>query len=130
MFDFLEKLKLKWRPEEIQNDASVVEKNDFTSDLNDNDDIVAQALCDHLNEIQKWKDRLDSIDFLANQARKEFDDIKYSTTNESLMNAIISVDKGYKDTVDFQLAHKSMELLLEWYDVMALRTVTGVGNEQ
>ncbi len=38
----------------------------------DEDTIIAQKLCDHLNMITDFKKRIESIDYLSEQAKKNF----------------------------------------------------------
>ena len=125
MFDFLDKFKSIWTPDKILNEPDVTLIEDSGSVNLASDLELAQTLCDHLNEMQEWKNRIESLDWLASQARQNFDNIAFTTIDESLINSIIKIG-GSDGTVDFQLAKTSMELLFDWYDITAMKSLTGV----
>lgn len=124
MFDFLNKFKKEWNPENILTDNSP--DISFVSDnLTDHEELaLAQRLADHLNEIIDYKNRLDSIDYLSNQAKSNFDNITYVASDESMVNAISAIG-GSNGTVDFFLVCDAIRLVLEFIDQTALEALTG-----
>lgn len=122
MFDFINKFKIKWNPNEIL--SSEVAGNLVQEPVQDlESQQIAQTLCDHLNTIMDYQDRLASLNYLADTARSNFDDLVYTTSEEQLVNAIIQL--GGKDgTVDFALIQKVINLMLEWYTVTAADSLT------
>lgn len=122
--DLLKRFKAIWKPNEILLDDVVSENTKLTSEAPlDEEAILAQKLCDHLNMIMDFKDRIESIDYLSDQARKNFTEISYTTTDEYLVNAINTV--GGKDgTVDFALMQEVIKIMLEWYNVTAADSLT------
>jgi hypothetical protein len=122
MLDFLTKFKQKWKPANILNDD--VSGNVVEQSVNDiQDQTIAQALCDHLNLIADFNDRLDSLNYLSDQAKSNFKDISYTTAEESLVNSI-TVLGGKDGTVDFALIQDCVNLMLEWYTVTAADSLT------
>jgi hypothetical protein len=121
--DFLDKFKSVWTPAKIlSNEILGGEKvQQSQSDLNDT--AVAQALADHLNAIQDYKDRIDAFDFLSQQAKSNFKDKSYQATSESMINSISKI--GGKDgIVDFALAEEAIALILDWMDLQAADAVS------
>jgi hypothetical protein len=122
--DFLNKFKAIWKPNEILlDDISGSTSQPLDEAPIDEDTIIAQKLCDHLNMITDFKKRIESIDYLSEQAKKNFTDISYSTTDEYLVNAITSVG-GIDGTVDFALIQHVIDLMLEWYNMTAADSLT------
>lgn len=122
--DFLKKFKSIWKP----NDILLDEVSGSTSQpLNeapiDEDTIIAQKLCDHLNMITDFKKRIESLDYLSEQSKKNFTDISYTTTDEYLVNAITTIG-GADGTVDFALIQDVIDIMLEWYTVTAADSLT------
>jgi hypothetical protein len=128
MFDFLKNFKFEWNPDRIISDPLPDTLVSPVYNQEDRDELeVAQALCDHLNEIIDWKDRIDAIDYLSAEAKNNFSNLTYTTAEEGIVNAIISI--GGKDgTIDFNLAQTAMNMILDWHDITALDSITGVNN--
>ena len=123
MFDFLKNFKKDWIPAEVLTD-NTVDPAFISNNLDDTEErALAQRLADHLNTINEYTNRIDAIDYLANAAKSNFDNLTYTTMDTSLINAIIMI--GGKDgTVDFFLAEDAVRLVLEWIDKTALEAIT------
>lgn len=127
MIDFIGKLLFKRIPDTIQNDEpQLLANSDMAKSSPDVENIVvAQALVSHLNEILDWKDRVDSINYLANEAAKAAGNITYTTSEDQMMAAITAIG-GSNGVVDFELAKTAMALVFDMYDLMALSSLTGM----
>lgn len=87
---------------------------------------IMQSFIDHLNEIEKWKDRIESLKWLANDAKQSAGNPEYEIDTEQLRNMSVSLG-GRSDVIDFAMFQKCMNLTLEWYDKLALQAVSS-GN--
>lgn len=123
MLDLLSKLKFKWTPLDILPDSVSGEQQAARPIEEEDEEIIAQKLCDHLNMIMDFKDRIESIDYLAAQSLKNFENISYSTVDQNLINAIIDVG-GKEGVVDFDLIKNVIEIMLVWYTSTAADSIT------
>lgn len=124
MMDLLNKFKATWNPKEILDDYISGENRQLLDEAPISDgQILAQKLCDHLNQIKDFNDRIESLDYLSSQALSNFDNLSYSTDDQSLCNAIISVG-GKDNTVDFELIKNVINIMFEWYNLTAANSIT------
>lgn len=124
MMDLLNKFKATWNPKEILDDYISGENRQLLDEAPISDgQILAQKLCDHLNQIKDFNDRIESLDYLSSQALSNFDNLSYSTDDQSLYNAIISVG-GKDNTVDFELIKNVINIMFEWYNLTAANSIT------
>lgn len=125
--DLLDKFKSVWTPVEILSNEISGIAPPKESQVSLDDAAVAQILVDHLNTILDYRDRMDSLEYLATQAKANFDNITYTTTSQGLINSIIAI--GGKDgSVDFQLIRTAIELVLEWIELQAADAVSSSYN--
>ena len=111
-FDFLNKFKSTWKPNEILDDAISGNIGQLDEKPLDDTDEVAQRLCDHLNQIMDFKDRLGALDYLSEQSLKNFGNLAYSTEEPGMINSIISLG-GKDNTVDFELIKHVVDVMFE-----------------
>lgn len=122
-FDFLNKFKATWKPNEILDDAISGNIGQLDEKPLDDTDEVAQRLCDHLNQIMDFKDRLGALDYLSEQSLKNFGNLAYSTEEPGMINSIISLG-GKDNTVDFELIKHVVDVMFEWYNLTAANAIT------
>lgn len=122
-FDFLNKFKATWKPNEILDDAISGNIGQLDEKPLDDTDEVAQRLCDHLNQIMDFRDRLDALDYLSEQSLKNFGNLAYSTEEPGMINSIISLG-GKDNTVDFELIKHVVDVMFEWYNLTAANAIT------
>ena len=122
-FDFLNKFKSTWKPNEILDDAISGNIGQLDEKPLDDTDEVAQRLCDHLNQIMDFKDRLGALDYLSEQSLKNFGNLAYSTEEPGMINSIISLG-GKDNTVDFELIKHVVDVMFEWYNLTAANAIT------
>ena len=128
MIDFIGKLLFKRVPEEIVSDDPQFLTSELSLPTPDDENlVVAQALVNHLNEILDWKDRVDAIDYIANDAALSAGNPTYSTTEETIINAIATIG-GSGNNIDFELAKRAVGIVQNMFDVMAISSVTGMNN--
>jgi hypothetical protein len=121
--DFLDKFKSVWKPLDIMTPEFSGLEHNVPDPADDEDEIIAQALADHLNVLQDFYDRFDALDYLGKQARRNFDNISYSTTSESLINDILAVG-GSGQSVDFFLIQDCLTLIFQWIESAAADSIT------
>lgn len=125
MFDFLRKFKKEWTPDEILTDNTAIVDINASSNLTDIEDVqLAERLANQLNTIIDYQERMDALNYLAKQARANFDNITYTTIDDGLINAIITIG-GTDGTVDFLLAEEAVRLVIEWIEKTSLESLTG-----
>lgn len=122
-FDFLNKFKATWKPNEILDDAISGNIGQLDEKPLDDTDEVAQRLCDHLNQIMDFRDRLGALDYLSEQSLKNFGNLAYSTEEPGMINSIISLG-GKDNTVDFELIKHVVDVMFEWYNLTAANAIT------
>jgi len=97
-----------------------------TSPVGDIDEI-ANKLMDHLALIQDYNNRIDSIDWLINNAKKMAGNLRYTTNDQGLLAAIADIG-GDSNYVDLALFEKAVDTVIESYKHQALVSLTGVTN--
>lgn len=124
--DLLDKFKFSWTPDRIMSSEEI--GTEPLVDAQYEEDVkIAQALADHLNLIDDFKNRYEALDYLANQAKANFGNITYTTTDENLINSIIII--GGKDgIVDFNLILDAIDLVIQWIDVTAADGISAAYN--
>jgi hypothetical protein len=131
MSEFL-RHKIKYIPKEITGvDISAIEAQNGTSQEEDslNDDInIVKKLLDHLKLISDYRDKLDAVDFLINNAENLAGNLRYEVTDPSIASAVkeLGGDGTYVDFDIFKIAVKEM---IEFYDETALLQLTGADND-
>lgn len=85
---------------------------------------VIQAIVDHINEIQNWKERIDSLDYLSNLSALDAKNVSFKATDISLRNAITGFT-GNPDDVDLTFIKSITAIVLEWHDWTALNSLSG-----
>lgn len=115
---------IEYTPLEIGNSLRGV---DLTEEMSLDSDIVVDKLMAHLDTIKEFYDRLDAIDYLADNAAKLAGNTKYTTSDDSIIKGISTLG-GYNNVVDFDLFKKAIDIVLEGYKQMALVQLTGVKN--
>ena len=130
MLDFIGKLIFKRTPDDIiPDDPQYIKNQEFSQvvPVQNEDLVIAGAFVAHINEILDWRDRIEAIDYLANNASKSAGNPSYGTTNEQIINAIIQVG-GSGSLVDFELVKNCVTIVFDMYDVMALSALTGTNH--
>lgn len=122
-------INIQYKPAEIGNE--LVNKNDLgTNESSDNvlNQKITDKLLDHIRIIKDYRDRIDAIDYLISGANKLAGNPEYSTKDQYLISDIKSLG-GTSNKVDFELFKKSVDIVIEGYEKMALVGMTGVLND-
>lgn len=123
---------LEYTPKKVINDTITEENSDIYKTIASVDMVkeestkVVDRLLEHLAVIEEYNKRLETIDYLANNAealiKKE---LSYSTTDEDILTAIASYGVN-SNNVNFNLFKKAVEDILESYENMVVTTLAGV----
>lgn len=122
--DLLQKFKLLWQPNEIVSDEISGKADQKILDSEPDEALEgAQRVADHLNMIMDYQDRVESIEYLATQARKNFTNLSFQANDEYVYNAVTSLG-GQDGVVDFSLIQEVIEILLDSYNQTAAEALT------
>jgi hypothetical protein len=80
----------------------------------------------HLKEIKAWQDRIESIEYLASNAKKLAGNISYKSVDEDVKEAITYFSgKEDEDEVDFDMFVDCVDILIDGYKQQALVGLLG-----
>ena len=85
---------------------------------------MAQKFTRHIAAVKEWKDRIESIEFLATNAEKLAGNPIYKTVDPDVKLAIAAFDGG-EDEVDFQMFKEAVEVVINGYKQQALVGLAG-----
>ena len=122
----LDKNDIEYTPKKIYND-NIIDNSSSSVSSNEvqlESEKVVQRLLDHVATINEYNDRLDSIDYLINNANTLAGNLIYTTTDQTILDAIATIDT-VKNYVDFELFKKCIELILNNYDSMTVDALVG-----
>lgn len=78
----------------------------------------------HARIIKEWRDRIESIQYMQDNAAKLAGNPIFITTESDVARAV-EVLGGKNGTIDFDMFKKSIDIVLEGYKQMALVAITG-----
>ena len=88
---------------------------------------IADRLLEHLSLIKKYQDRLDTIDYLSDNASTLSNDLSYTTEDEDIKSAIIAY--GYTgNTVTFEMFKKAIDDIINNYQSMTIDALAGINS--
>lgn len=121
---------ISYKPLEVENlDPTAIAQNvQSEASGSDEAEAIANRLMDHLAQIQAYRDRIDAIDYLINNARSLSGNLQYITTDTGLLTAIQSLGENI-DYVDLKLFEKAVDIVIEGYKEMSLISLTGVAKK-
>ena len=109
--------------ENIASAEKISQQLSISSDI----DETANTLMDHLAIIQDFNNRIDSIEWLIDNAKKLAGNLKYVTTDQGIIKAIKDLG-GDGNYVDIRLFELSIDMVIEGYKQQALISLTGAKN--
>lgn len=122
----IERKDIKYIPKEIYN--LLEEELNENSDVSvDDANAVADKLLSHLAIIKDYYDRLDSIDYLCDNAEKMAKNPTYKTNDNEIIESISALGGSY-GVVDFELFKKSIDIIIQSFENMAVGSLSGVFN--
>lgn len=120
MSDLLKRPEINHRPQEIvSGDVVETDVGALEQDLE-----VASRLLQHLQVIQEYKDRVDAVDYLADNAEKLAKGISFDTENKDIIAGIKQLGFDGK-TVTFEMFKVAIADVIEGYEQLALVSMTG-----
>jgi len=119
-----ERTSIKYKPAHIE--KTFTESSEADGNLVRDDQLaLVFKLEDHLKEIKEWKERVESLEFLAKNAEKLAGNVEFETEKEDILTSILALGaEGNK--VDFELFKKSVEIVVDGFDQQTLVSMTGV----
>jgi hypothetical protein len=122
------KPNIKFTPLEVEVD-NITKALGIQSATQESDEIdeTANKLMDHLAIIQDYNNRIDSINWLIDNAKKLAGNLVYSTDDQNIINAINDLG-GTGNSVDLRLFEKAVDQVIEGYKQQALISLTGANN--
>lgn len=85
---------------------------------------IAQKFTRHIGAIKEWKERIESIEFLASNAAKMAGNPTYKTVDPDVKLAI-EVFNGNEDEVDFRMFMEAVDIVIDGYKQQALVGLAG-----
>jgi len=111
---------------EVENFTKALGTESSSEEIDDINE-TANKLMDHLALIQDYNNKIDSIDWLINNAKKMAGNLRYTATDPALINAIRELG-GDGNYVDLTLFEKAIDTVIEGYNQQALVSLTGAAN--
>ena len=126
--DFLDNINISHIPLPISNDDPIA--NLTIADLANNSTLQAdtdlvQTLVNHLNSILDWRDRIDGINYLADQSFSDANNLTFFATNPDIITASTSIGGAEDGTIDLNLIKTAIALTLEWQEWTAMNSLSG-----
>jgi hypothetical protein len=122
---------LEYTPKKVINETLTDENSDIYTTIKSSDIVkeesikVANRLLEHLKVIDEYNKRLDTIDYLINNAESLIQkELSYSTEDEDILEAIRSYG-GTNNIVTFDMFKQSVDDILESYENMVITTLAG-----
>lgn len=117
-----DRINLAYQPKDIGQEgdiaATAIEKSTTETAA------AMDKLLMHARVIKEWRDRIDAIRYLQDNAAKLAGNPVFITTEQDVARAV-EVMGGKNGTIDFEMFQKCVENVLEGYRQMALVAITG-----
>jgi len=124
--DDFNRIEIGFKPGKI--DRKDVVNNDASTKSIENSTVIATKLLDHLAIIKDFRDKIDAVDYLIENAEKLSGNIRFDVSEKDIQRAIKSI--GYSGNyIDFNVFKEAVTLLVQAYGEVALIELTGVRNE-
>lgn len=90
---------------------------------------LAQKFISHINAIKEWRDRKDSIRFLAENAKKLSNGFYIETENRDVLDSIRAMSNTESNVIDMKLLEECINIVISGMEQHALIALTGVMNK-
>ena len=121
-----ERIDIKRDPRKISNDEKLnISDDENLSSYSDKE--IIDKLSQHLQILKDYEDRLESIQWLLNNASNLSNSLKFETNDDSVKSAIISFGRQ-GNVVDFELFKEAIEIYIQGIKESTLMSLTGVKN--
>lgn len=133
MSDTFTRPDISYKPKEILNDN--VNTSGFYKDTNSTKNTVveeeslkvADRLLEHLKLIKQYQKRLDTLDYLINNAASLTGELSYTTNDDDIKNAITAY--GYTgNVVTFEMFKRAISDIIDNYNNMVINSIAGLNS--
>lgn len=124
---------ISYKPKEILNDN--VNTPGFYKDTNSTKNTVveeeslkvADRLLEHLKLIKQYQKRLDTLDYLIDNASSLTGELSYTTDDDDIKNAITAY--GYTgNVVTFEMFKRAVSDIIDNYNNMVINSIAGLNS--
>lgn len=120
---------IKYKPKEILNEKTnslYSSTSRVSSDIVQEESLkVADRLIEHLSLIKEYQERLNTIDYLSDNASNLAQGLSYSTDDEDIKSAIIAYGET-GNVVTFAMFKKAINDIIENYNNVVITSLAGI----